>query len=52
MESILSSVEMSRKNARPICQDIEPPFFFIRDWESWVLDEERNMNKDPKTAFE
>jgi len=43
---------MSRKNAHPICQDIDPPFFFISDWESWVLDEERNMNKDPKTAFE
>ena len=35
LESILSNIEMSRKNATPICQDTGTPLFFVTYGKSW-----------------
>ena len=35
MGFILSNIEMSRKNATPICQDTGTPLFFIRNGKEW-----------------
>lgn len=35
LETILSNVEMTRRNATPICQDTGTPIFFVRYPEGW-----------------
>jgi fumarate hydratase class I len=48
LETILKNVELSRKNATPICQDTGTPIFYVRHPEGWST---RKLRKQIRAAL-